>query len=227
MDEQEIRRIVRDEMNKNQMSGSPELPPHSHNGIDGLQIDTTNILNFVPIPSSNKLYYNTNEGLGSISVFSGGSGYTIAGSTNIIIGGGGTGAIIKVDSVSGGVVTKVSIVSKGEGYPTNSDVTTSGGDGTGLTINILTTSPSSFGFGNPKVIKIPSFELEGNQGALYPSVVMFDQSDAQIGFQGGYAPEGTIILNQEPISETYILWARIGGAWRGIELPDNKYDPLT
>jgi len=44
MNEQEIRKIVKDEMQKNYRSGSPMVPPHTHNGIDGLRITESNLI---------------------------------------------------------------------------------------------------------------------------------------------------------------------------------------
>ena len=41
MNEQEVRKIVQDEMMKNYFSGSPVVPPHTHNGINNLQIKET------------------------------------------------------------------------------------------------------------------------------------------------------------------------------------------
>jgi hypothetical protein len=44
MDEQEVRRIVKQEMSKNYFSGSPDIPPHQHNGTDNLKINGTNLI---------------------------------------------------------------------------------------------------------------------------------------------------------------------------------------
>src|SRR6185312_8706369 len=44
MDEQKVRKIVKDEMEKNYRSGTPKVPPHRHNGVDNLKISNTNIL---------------------------------------------------------------------------------------------------------------------------------------------------------------------------------------
>lgn len=38
LNEQQVRSIVQDEMNKNNRSGSPVIPPHFHNGNDALQV---------------------------------------------------------------------------------------------------------------------------------------------------------------------------------------------
>lgn len=77
MDEKAIRRIVQDEMDRNYRSGVPKVPPHAHNGIDGLKIfekdiipnkkfytsaDTTLtagdfVIDFVPIPFITKIEF--------------------------------------------------------------------------------------------------------------------------------------------------------------------------
>lgn len=44
MDEQQIRKIVKDEMEQNYRSGSPRIPPHQHNGNDNLKISSGNII---------------------------------------------------------------------------------------------------------------------------------------------------------------------------------------
>lgn len=53
MNEQQIRAIVKDEMQKNYRSGSPDVAPHSHNGTDGLQVYLGDVLGSVTLPSSN------------------------------------------------------------------------------------------------------------------------------------------------------------------------------
>ncbi len=62
MNEETIRQIVRDEMRKNYMSGSPNVPPHSHNGTDGLNISPANIEGFTPLPTTGT-YLNNLTGL--------------------------------------------------------------------------------------------------------------------------------------------------------------------
>jgi hypothetical protein len=42
--EQQVRGIVKDEMMRNYRSGSPLVPPHTHNGTDNLKINEDNIL---------------------------------------------------------------------------------------------------------------------------------------------------------------------------------------
>lgn len=49
MNEDQIRAIVRNEMDKNYSSGSPDIPPHAHNGNDNLQIDIGSLLGVNPI----------------------------------------------------------------------------------------------------------------------------------------------------------------------------------
>lgn len=45
MNEQEIRKIVQDEMQKNAYSGSPIVPKHNHDGVNSPQIRQSNIVN--------------------------------------------------------------------------------------------------------------------------------------------------------------------------------------
>lgn len=56
--EQEIRKIVQDEMRKNYMSGNPDIAPHSHNGTDGLNVDPHDLIGFSSIPSTSTKYLN-------------------------------------------------------------------------------------------------------------------------------------------------------------------------
>lgn len=49
MDEQKIRKIIQDELQKNYRSGAPLVPPHQHNGVDNLKISQTNVLNNVGV----------------------------------------------------------------------------------------------------------------------------------------------------------------------------------
>lgn len=44
MNEQQIRQIVKEEINRNYRSGFPSVPPHQHNAIDNLQISEKDIL---------------------------------------------------------------------------------------------------------------------------------------------------------------------------------------
>lgn len=65
----------------------------------------------------------------------GGSSYVV-GDTLTITGGGGTGATCRVDSVSSGAVTAITIINRGSGYSTGSGLATTGGTGSGCTVNI-------------------------------------------------------------------------------------------
>lgn len=74
----------------------------------------------------------------SATVGAGGSGYSVGNDITVVGGlGVGTAAVFNVDSVSGGAVTAVSLVTAGsyEGVPTNPAATT-GGAGTGATLNV-------------------------------------------------------------------------------------------
>lgn len=56
--EEEIRSIVRDEMNKNYSSGSPKIEPHVHNGTDNLNINIINVEGMAVVPNETKKYLN-------------------------------------------------------------------------------------------------------------------------------------------------------------------------
>ena len=60
--EQKVREIVQDEMRRNYMSGSPDVPPHSHNGTDNLNISTSDIEGFTPVPTTGR-YLNRVTGI--------------------------------------------------------------------------------------------------------------------------------------------------------------------
>lgn len=49
MDENKIRQIVKDEMQRNYHSGTPQVPPHIHDGISNLKVDRSNVINLVGI----------------------------------------------------------------------------------------------------------------------------------------------------------------------------------
>jgi hypothetical protein len=68
----------------------------------------------------------------------GGTGYTA--NDLLAITTGGTGGQCRVDTVSSGVVTAVSLVSGGIDYAAGSAKATAGGTGTGCTVNITTVS---------------------------------------------------------------------------------------
>lgn len=44
MNEQEIRKIIQDEMQKNYTGGNPQVPPHRHDGSDGIRIQQSDIV---------------------------------------------------------------------------------------------------------------------------------------------------------------------------------------
>lgn len=44
LDEQKIRKIVKDEMDKNYNSGNPRIPPHTHDGNNALQINQKDVI---------------------------------------------------------------------------------------------------------------------------------------------------------------------------------------
>lgn len=60
MNEEQVRQIVKDEMSKNYMSGSPDIPPHSHNGTDNLSLFMRDILG-VNLITPMEFYSNINS----------------------------------------------------------------------------------------------------------------------------------------------------------------------
>ena len=49
MNEDQIRQIVKDEMQKNYQSGNPQVPPHAHDGVGNLKISQSNIKEFLSL----------------------------------------------------------------------------------------------------------------------------------------------------------------------------------
>ncbi len=46
MNEDQINNQINKVLNQNYTSGSPQIPPHTHNGIDSLQISAASLLGF-------------------------------------------------------------------------------------------------------------------------------------------------------------------------------------
>ena len=152
--EQEIRAIVKDEMRKNYMSGSPDVPPHSHNGTDGLNVDPIDLNGFTPIPVTGKTYINTITGK----------------------------------------------YEYGFGTPSNkSGVGTSGG-----LIGGTPGFPSQY-IANTNIIQYPIPIVVGNAGT------------AQTQFNGGYAPEGTLVYFAGSANKG--LYIRFDGGLEGVGFP--------
>jgi hypothetical protein len=61
--EQQIRQIVKDEMNRNYLSGNPQIPPHSHNGTDNLHVSPLELEGWSAIPTTPQTYTNEFTGL--------------------------------------------------------------------------------------------------------------------------------------------------------------------
>ncbi len=59
MDEQKIRQIVKDEMNRNYMSGDPKIPPHTHDGVTNFKIKRSDAVN--PIGVMGKIDFISND----------------------------------------------------------------------------------------------------------------------------------------------------------------------
>lgn len=228
MNEDQIRQIVRDEMQKNYQSGSPDVPPHTHNGTDGLNINPNDLTGFTIIPTTNVLYKNPlGEGfVRSISVKTAGTGYTV-GDVITIIGSINNATAVITSVGGGGAVTGISIQRGGTGYSTSGvgGTSTSGGTGTGLVLNI-TTGGYEYGFGSP-VTLYPQDSNGGTQFVLntttsqYPIPVVvgngrnggFPQGE----FMGGYSPDGTLIAFMN--GSTADLYIRYDGHWYGVNMP--------
>jgi hypothetical protein len=77
----------------------------------------------------------TSTGLATVAVNAGGTGYAVNDILTVVQGG-ASGGTVKVTTVSGGVVTGLSIQTLGSGYVNANGLTTTGGTGTGCTVNI-------------------------------------------------------------------------------------------
>jgi hypothetical protein len=80
----------------------------------------------------------------------GGGGYTL--NDVLTIAGGNGAATCKVTAVSGGVVQAVSLVAAGLGYATGTGKATTGGTGTGCTVNIISVCPPFDGAADGKIV---------------------------------------------------------------------------
>ncbi|EPH3059707.1 TPA: hypothetical protein RFN03_003488 [Klebsiella aerogenes] len=126
--------------------------------------------------------------LQSIAVTAGGSGYTSA-PTVTISGGGGTGALATA-TVSGGVVTKISVLYRGFGYTSAPTVTISGGGGSGAT---ATGTVSSGGVIGQLQLGRCTFKDSGGDGKIYYGTATL--ADSQIGNSMGYIVSRTQTYN--------------------------------
>lgn len=145
MNEQDIREIVRDEMQKNYYSGDPQVPPHSHSGNDGLQVPLQSIEGTDLVPVSNNTYLNPATGLNELGYA---ANLTGGDATNLsqeyatpqilatvpipIVVGGGVGAQSAFNGgyaedgtmvlfVNGNTLTKLNVAFGGEWYQFNVD----------------------------------------------------------------------------------------------------------
>lgn len=145
--ENEVREIVREEMTRNYMSGSPDVPPHSHNGTDALNVSPVDLEGFTPMPTSRQTYLNPVTGL-----YEYGFASTAYETTSGLVGG-----------------TDAANVSQ---YVANASV------------------------------------------AQYPiPIVVGNGVGAQSAFNGGYAPEGTLVFFANGTAS--VLYIRFDGGWLG------------
>lgn len=90
-----------------------------------------NILNEFPIPPG--------VAINGASIASGGSGYLV-GDVVTLVQTGATGGTLKITSTSDGIVTGLKAIMAGTGFRVATGVSTNGGSGSGLTVNINTLS---------------------------------------------------------------------------------------
>lgn len=126
----------------------------------------------------------------SAVVAAGGTGYTVGDDISLLGGTLGTGqaaAVFNVDTVSGGVVTAVSLVSSGgyETAPTN-PVSTGGGTGTGCTLTV--TFLPSFG---------AAFDISISSVAAATANTILDDTDANATAAAGGATFGRFFSRGE------------------------------
>lgn len=161
MNEEQIRKIVRDEMEKNYRAGSPIVAPHSHNGTDNLNVDPINLIGFNPLPTGTAKYLNPD------------GTYTY--------GFASTQQLEPADS------------SHAEQYIGN--VIGTNGNQTGT----IASYPIPLVIGNGV----------GNQGS----------------FNGGYAPDGTMVAFITGSTTTSFLYIRWDGQWFGVQLSATPVTP--
>ena len=77
----EVRQIIREELQRNYSSGAPAVPPHTHNGIDNLQLPATSIIGdavtgdvVTQIVAGSNITVSPSTGVGVVTVSSSGGG---------------------------------------------------------------------------------------------------------------------------------------------------------
>lgn len=228
MNEDRIREIVKDEIRKNSQSGDPVIPRHIHDGSDNIQINPVDLLGFSPIPVAPQLFLNPSDrGLVSSAVINAaGTGYLV-GDVVGISGGADNNAALRIMTIGGGgSVTGINIQRGGTGYIKASNVATTGGTGTGLTVDIVASS-FEYGFGSP-ITLMPASSTNGaqivdnNNTSQYPIPVVVGNGrisgQPQGNFQGGASPDGTLVAFINGV--TADLYLRYDGFWYGVNLND-------
>jgi hypothetical protein len=96
-----------------------------------------------PIPILSPTSSPTSGSIATGHISNGGTGYTV--NDQLTVSGGNNDAILKVNSVNGGIITGVSIVNPGSGYSLNSTSNLSGGSGSNATyrVDTITFSPTA------------------------------------------------------------------------------------
>lgn len=77
----EVRQIIREELQRNYSSGAPAVPPHTHNGIDNLQLPATSIIGdavtgdvVTQIVAGSNVTISPSTGVGVVTVSASGGG---------------------------------------------------------------------------------------------------------------------------------------------------------
>lgn len=148
MNEEQVRKIVREEMDRNYRSGNPVVAPHAHNDNDGFQINPVDLLGWQGLPSSTQKYQNPN---GSYQY-----GFT-----------------------SNNILAQADLSGAGHAAQYVDD--------------------KSIG-----IYKIP--------------IVVGNGAGVQGSFNGGYAPNGTMMAFMTGSNTTSFLYIRFDGQWFGIRL---------
>lgn len=230
MNEEQIRAIVQEEMMKNYNSGSPFIPPHSHNDTDNLSINPVDLQGFTAIPYSGNVTFLNPAGRGfltSIAINNAGTGYVVGDSVTIIGGSDNNATAVVTTIGGGGAVASIALVRQGTGYIKTTGATTStSGIGVNLTLNI-NTGGYEYGFASPNTL-YPSTTTNAAQTvdnltiSQYPIPMVIGNGRVsgkiQGDFMGGAGPDGTLVgfFNGTNI-DLYLRW---NGKWYGANLTD-------
>lgn len=146
-------------------------------------------------------------GIGTVSVANGGSGYSVNDILTLAIPEGGTSATVQVTSVSGTVVTGIAVLTAGTGYSTGIKTTTGGG-GSGCTVNILTISNGTPLFGIARMYGASEFcfvalgaATSGEIATYWLAGTHYDRTGNLLGAIGG-TWEGTVSVTNNAMDSS-------------------------